>query len=321
MNLSSEPSGRAGRPSSAAHLALVAATALATLALARPARACSVCGCGDPLLTSSDPAALSGQLRLQLDSEYLSMRAGSEDEPGAHDVLTQWTHRFNVAYRPMERMTLSATVPVVQKTLRSDASGELRTLSDAAGLGDVEVSARFAAWRAVAIGAARVQELAFSGGAALPTGDNGVRRDGARIDEHGQPGTGAWGPFAGVHFRFEQHDFTTFASLSGRVRTRNARGYTYGAAALWSVHGQFFVRRRLVVDLGVDGRAAAADRDDAGAVPHTGGTVLSLAPGVYVNAAGKAWLFLRGQVPLLQRLRGDQDVRPSLNAGLQLQLR
>ena len=36
--------------------------ALAAVALAVPAaaRACSVCGCGDPLLTSSDPAAIVG---------------------------------------------------------------------------------------------------------------------------------------------------------------------------------------------------------------------------------------------------------------------
>ena len=291
------------------------------LTAADPARACSVCGCGDPLLLSSDPAALSGQLRVQLDSEYLRMRAASEDQPGAQDALTQWSVRLNAAWRPLDALTLSGTLPVVSKVMRSEAAGTSTLTSDVTGLGDAEVSGRFAVWRAVTLGSGRVQELALSAGTSLPTGANDVVQDGARVDEHGQPGTGAWGPFAGVHFRFEQRDVTTFASLSARGHTRNAHGYTYGAAALWSGHGQWFARRWLVADLGVDGRSAAADRAPDGDVPNTGGTVWSLAPGVYLNPAGRAWLFVRGQVPVVQHLRGDQSVSPSVVMGIQVQLR
>ncbi len=49
--------------------ALFALGALALLPAA--ARACSVCGCGDPLLDAADPAASLGLLRLQLEGEYL----------------------------------------------------------------------------------------------------------------------------------------------------------------------------------------------------------------------------------------------------------
>jgi hypothetical protein len=65
---------------------------IAGLLSAGPALACSVCGCGDPLLTSSDPSAISGALRLQFDVEYLriGMRSqGSGSSRGARSPSTR----------------------------------------------------------------------------------------------------------------------------------------------------------------------------------------------------------------------------------------
>ena len=301
-------------------LSLVAAAAVA-LAAPPPARACSVCACGDPLLTSSDPAAITGDLRLQLDSEYLRVDAGNEEDPALTDELTQWSLRLNAVYRPIEALSLTATVPFVSKAISAVGAGTSTATSDATGLGDVEVAARYALWRGVDLGRGRVQELAVTAGTSMPTGPNGLESDGARIDEHGQPGTGAWGPFAGVAYRFEQRSWLAFGSVSGRVRSENGYGYRYGSAVLWSVHGQYFPAKRVALDLGVDGRHAAADRDAGEDVVNTGGTVLALAPGVYVNPTGRAWLFLRGQVPVYKRFMGEQDQLPSLIAGVQYQVR
>jgi hypothetical protein len=296
-----------------------AALAAAALAAATPALPCSVCGCGDPLLSASDPAATTGRMRVQLDVEYLRMDAANEEDPAVTDRLDQWSYRLNGVYRPTEDLALSVTVPLVTKTMSMrDAAGSMPT-SDATGLGDVEVAVRWAPWRSVSLGTGRVQELALSAGTSTPTGANDVHAEGVRIDEHGQPGTGAWGPFAGVHYRYEQGRWLGFASLSGRVRTVNGFDYRYGSAALWSVHGQYVPTRRVVLDLGVDGRFAAADVSASEKVPNTGGTVLSLAPGVYVNAVGGAWLFVRGQIPVYEDLFGRQDVFPSVSAGVQLQ--
>lgn len=203
---------------------LAAVLAVALLAWAAPAQACSVCGCGDPLLTSSDPAAINGQLRLQLDTEYLRVDAGTDGVPGSTDQLSQWSTRLD----------------------------------------------------------------------------------------------------------YEEGDWSAIASLSYRVRTEaryfDATRYKFGDALLWSVHGQWLATRRLALDLGLDGRRAAADRatDEAGVVDghvvNTGGTVLSASPAVYFNASGALWLFARGQVPVVKRLDGEQDVKPSVTAGLQVQL-
>jgi hypothetical protein len=68
--------------------ALRAAFAAALVVVGGPrARACSICGCGDPLLAASDPAAITGRLRLQADTEYLRIDAGTDGRPGYTDEL------------------------------------------------------------------------------------------------------------------------------------------------------------------------------------------------------------------------------------------
>ncbi len=299
---------------------LGAIAAAAALAAPAPSRACSVCGCGDPLLVATDPAAIAGTLRLQLDAEVLRVDAANEADPALTDRLTQWSVRLNATWRPLDRLSLSATVPFVDKALRTAGGGATVSSSDAAGLGDVDFGARWAAWQDVNLGTGRVQELAISAGTSAPTGADDVTSNGERIDEHGQPGTGAWGPFAGLHYRFELGKWLAYASVSGRAHTVNAYGYRYGAALLWSAHGQWVPTKRLVLDLGVDGRTAAPDRDAGSVVPNTGGTALAAAPGVYWNAFGAAWLFARAQLPFYERLFGTQDLYPTVVAGVQVQL-
>jgi hypothetical protein len=309
----------------------LAAAALLVLAWSTPADACSVCGCGDPLLTSTDPAAITGTLRLQLDTEYLRVDAGTDGVPGSTDKLTQLSYRLNAVWRPDDAWSLSITLPFVQKKIVADDGTTRVTNSDLTGLGDVELGARFALWRSVEVGHRRMQELALGAGSSLPTGRKDARDAGALVDPHGQLGTGAWGPFAGLHYRLEVGDLSTFVSASYKLRTQasyfDGTRYKFGDAFLWSVHGQYRVASRVALDLGVDARHAKADRftDVDGtvdpAVGNTGGTLLSLAPGVYVDAVTNVWLFARAQVPVVKDLKGDQNVLPSFTVGLQYQVK
>ena len=310
-----------------ARVALVAALA----AVAPAARPCSVCGCGDPLLSSSDPAAINGRLRLQLDTEVLQVTAGTDGTPGSTDTLTQWSTRLGLAYRPLDDLSFTLTVPFVGKKMRTAPADPAMPDVSQAGLGDVELGARYALWRAVNLGSGRVQEAAVSAGSALPTGAHGARdAAGAVLDPHAQLGTGGWGPFAGLHYRVEQGRWLAFASLSYRVRTEASYPggfkYKFGDALLWSVHGQYRPAESVALDLGLDGRDARADRfvdADGAATPsveNTGGTVLSVSPGAYYNAVGGLWIFLRGQVPVVKSLRGAQDVKPTVTGGLQLEV-
>lgn len=303
---------------------VLAAAALA-LATSPKARACSVCSSGDPLLASSDPAAIAGLLRLQVDAEYLRAAAGREE-------LTQGSYRLNAVVRPVEIFSATATLPVLVKTVRE--SGEL--VSRLSGPGDLELGARLALLRAVDLRRGRVHELAVSAGASFPTGSRGATARSADgksevlVDPHGQLGTGGFGPYLGLHYRYERGDWLGFAAMSYRVRTEagylDGSRYKFGDAALFSAHGQYRPVRSVAIDLGVDGRYARPDRaaessDAASAdVGSTGGTVLSVAPALYFNVVGRLWVFARAQIPFFEGLFGEQDVGPSFAAGFQVQV-
>lgn len=310
---------------------VLVALAAGAFAMAAPAEACSVCGCGDPLLAASDPAAITGQLRLQVDTEYLRIDAGTDGQPGYTDELTQWSYRLNAVYRPFEGLSITATVPLVSKIIHTVGGGTDVLGSDLTGLGDIEVAGRYSLWRSVDLGVGRVHELAVTAGSSLPTGNHNAKApDGSLIDPHGQLGTGGWGPFFGLSYRFEQGSWLAFANVSERLRTEatyfDSSKYKFGDALLWSVHGQYRPMRSVALDLGVDGRYARADKaaDPTGAVTsaveNTGGTVLSAAPGVYFNTVGNLWLFIRGQIPFYKNLFGEQDVLPSFTTGIQFQV-
>jgi hypothetical protein len=177
----------------------------------------------------------------------------------------------------------------------------------------------------------RSQELALGVGRSLPTGAHNARMpDGTPLDPHGQLGTGGWGPFAGLYYRYEQGDWTGYANVGYRIRTEGSyfdgSKYKFGNAWLWSVHGQYLVTKRVAVDLGLDGRSAEADKaTDAGAttsatVGNTGGSLLSIAPGAYVDVGAGLWLFARSQLPVYKKLMGEQDVKPSFTVGIQYQV-
>jgi len=321
-------------------LASALLVASAYLAFTPTAEACSICGCGDPLLAANDPAAITGLLRLQLDTEYLRVDAGTDGMPGYTDQLTQWSYRLNAVYRPITRLSIIATLPVLDKTIHQVGGGTDITDSHLTGLGDAELGARYALWRSINLGWGRVQEFALAGGITMPTGANDAKSTTTDpvtgtvtttpVDPHGQLGTGAWGPFLGVHYRFEQVDWLGFADFSYRMRTTGSyfdgSRYKFGDAALWSVHGQYRPVATLAVDLGVDGRFARVDKTtDPGAGSsssqgNTGGMLLSAAPGVYFNAGRGFWLFTRGQIPFYKNLFGEQDVKPSVALGLQYQV-
>ena len=296
--------------------------------------ACSICGCGDPLLVASDPAAINGKLRLQFDTEYLRVDAGTDGQPGYTDQLTQWSFRLNAVYRPISRLALMATLPLLSKSINTVGPGVDQADSSLTGLGDAELAARYTMWKSANYGTGRYQEIGLAAGSALPTGGHDARTTDSTgasvpVDPHGQLGTGGFGPFVGLHYRLEQGAWTAFADVSYRMRTTGSyfdgSQYKFGNAFLWSAHGQYRASRIVALDLGIDGRYASADRavDPDGTVTDqvdsTGGTVLSAAPGVYVNVVGGAWVFARGQIPFYKNLLGEQDVKPSVALGLQYQ--
>jgi hypothetical protein len=301
----------------AARAGRILAAGLALTALtAAPAHACSVCGCGDPLVAVAEGPGRGGDLRLGLEGEVLSQRAAG-DLAGTREVLHQSTIRVTGVYSPAEPLNLVVAVPLVRKRLDLDLGGTSEPTSDVSGLGDMEVGARWFVLQRTDLAARRRQGLALSVGTSIPTGRTGARdRSGAVVDQHGQLGTGGWGPTAGVSWRLQQDPWSLTASLAGRLHTANPERYRYGDALLWTAQGQWSPREWLAVGLGLEGREAWRDVDAGERVANTGGLVLAVTPSVFARLGGGLWLQLRAQLPVAARLVGDQAVGPTVVAGL-----
>jgi len=301
-------------------LRLVAVAVVASVTLAPAvARACSVCGCGDPLVLAGDSMPVANTFRFALQYEYLSATARSDDEPDRTETLNQMTLRPVVVYSPMSWMNLVLQVPLLRKdwALSATTIAETETATPI-GLGDVDFGVRIFVWDATSIRAMRRQNLALTVGTSFPTGrDDVTAANGERIDQHAQLGTGAWGPYVGALYAFHQDPWNFFVSVTGRFRTTNSYGYRFGDAVLWSAQLRFRVIESLALQAGIDGRYAARDRSEGVLQENTGGLVISAVPGVAWNVTGPIWLLAQVQVPFATHLFGQQTLGVTASASLQ----
>jgi hypothetical protein len=300
----------------------VALATTAALALeASPASACSVCGCGDPLVGVGQVAGPAGQFGLELDGQYLFQKAGGE-EPGTIDVLNQWSLLLTASYTPLANLNLVVTLPWVWKDMQMEMEdGTRMSSSNLNGFGDMQVGARWFFWESLDLLHGIRHTLSVSASTFIPTGKNSATdAEGIRIDEHGQVGTGGWGPNAGLFYRMQGDLWSAYAGAWGLYRTTNSYGYRFGPAALWTVAGQYQPLDWLAVALGIDGRVAGYDVQDGVDVENTGGLVLAAVPAVYAKVFPGGWLLAKAQLPVATDLNGIQTIGPVVTVGLRYEL-
>lgn len=290
------------------------------------ALACSVCSRGDPIAPAADGHGEGGDLRLALDTEVISQRSGTPNQPAGqsmHDELDQLTVKLTGVYSPTEAINLVVSVPFTRKRMTMDHGAGVRFVaSDLTGVGDVEVGARWFFWEQVVMAARLRHGLAVSLGTSLPTGSSNPADSAVGLPnpQHEQVGTGAFGPYAGLSYRLQKDAFAALLSLSGRTHTVNGDGYRYGGALLWTAQGQWTPLRWLALGLGLDGHHGVGDRLGGDPVANTGGTVIWGSPSAFLNVYRQLWLTLRVQVPVTTNLVGDQTIRPVVMAGVQYQV-
>ncbi|HMK72049.1 MAG TPA: transporter [Myxococcaceae bacterium] len=294
---------------------LLAAVAAALLPL--PVHACSVCGCGDPLVAAGDSSPLAGGFRFAFDYAYLTATAQSDDDAAQTESLTQMTFMPVVVYSPTDWMNLVLQIPLPWKSWSLSGGGLPTETASPFGLGDLELGARFFVWRDTDVVDLRRQNLAISVGTSMPTGSDDTEVDGERIDQHAQLGTGAWGPYLGLLYAFHQDPWNFFGSVTGRYRTTNSYGYQFGAALLWDFTLRYRIVEPFAVSLGLDGRYAARDSSNGELQSNTGGFVLAATPGIAWNVSGPFWLYAQVQLPFATHLFGVQSVGPVVTVGLQ----
>ncbi|HEY8205853.1 MAG TPA: hypothetical protein VIG99_00130 [Myxococcaceae bacterium] len=294
---------------------LVPAALLGSLLAPAAASACSVCGCGDPLVAAGDAMPVSGNFRVALEGEGLTATAASDEDPTATESIVQYTLRPVVVYSLLGRLNLVLQIPVVRKDWALSGA-EPETHLDV-GLGDLDLGGRFFFWQHTDLAAGRRQNAAVTAGTSLPTGPNDAQEGGARIDDHAQLGTGSFGPYAGLLYAFHQDPWNASVDVSGRFHTANGYGYRYGPALMWTARGTFRPWERLAFSVALDGRMAGFDDLDGEQQVNTGGLVLAATPGVSVGITDGLWLHAQAQVPVYTALHGTQTVGPVFAVSLQ----
>lgn len=256
----------------------VIATAIASVA---PANACSVCRCEDPATTIAGSSMfVVRDWRVSIETEVLRKDQAAEGDPALRERETETRYTFSGIWTPRPRFGLIARVPYSARRL--DAGGEI---GRRAGLSDPELLVN---WRALESRRGVPLWLTTQLGVRAPWGANDLARDGVRIDEHLQPGTGAAGGTAGLSLfaRTGERDVAYLTTI-GRWNGANRHGYRYGSAWVTTLAAQHELNGWSQAGLDLTWRDAGSDRAGGDVVGSTGGRVLYLTPRAQLRAGSR----------------------------------
>lgn len=301
----SQAFARLGPGARTAWIGLIAAGALLAL-IQRGASACSQCMCGMPF----PPDALGGPapqtFRFGFEEQYLSKENGLDDAPGIEREQEHHVGAYALA-RVSSRVMLLGRLPYVFKQITSEPVGEVSTIAKSDGLGDAELLA-LVKLHEFPFGD-RAALLSMVGGTRMPTGANQMKdATGARLDEHLQPGSGAWSGLAGADLTLPLSAARLDLNASYRVNLENSEHYRYGNALLYNGGISRRVGSVLDLSLQLNGRVAEQDHLDAASLAaNTGGSVLYVAPIARWFVGPGVQLEAGAQFPIASALIGIQE--------------
>jgi hypothetical protein len=271
------------------------------MALSPPARACAVCNCGDPTLTS-----------VGVEQPYRNrVRAGVEERYGSHvqgqgdtgESLQLLRSAVFASWTPHPRISVGVTVPWMT-TWVSPGRGPSALIN---GLGDLELSSRLLIVRDRSFGPHHL--LWGSVGIKTPTGPRIYDDRGYPYSDDDQPGSGSWDPFVGLTYAWYSGAlWSAFGSASYRYTTAGWHGYRRGMSLAWNAAVQAQPWTFFGMQLTIDGNWAAADQLASGNdMPNTGGTVARLGSALVGAPRTDLLIRLAASVPVVQRFIGQQS--------------
>jgi hypothetical protein len=268
------------------------------------AMACSQCMCGAPFPAEALGGVVPTQLTYGFEERYLSKSNALDDEPGVEEEREHRMAAFGL-WRPFNNLALLGRVPFNHKTITTRPGQQGSRTESSRGIGDAELLAMIGVFRTPGF---RPVAVALVAGGAAPTGSNAVRGgDGERLEQHLQPGSGAWSGTLGLNATGRALGMGAWSTdLLVRTNGTSSHGYHYGNTYLYSggLTSDPWRGARLIVR--VDGRVAARDRTEDGIMdPNTGGAVTYLSPGLRWSRFGLAVQGLL-QIPVAQALFGVQ---------------
>jgi hypothetical protein len=283
---------------------------------------CSACACGDKafIVNGLDSAFASrsegARLHLLLQN-FMSNKSNalSPDEGVGTEAERDMRPTLRADYRLSNQFGLSGELPYVFKRIETTASGQ-RSSETASGLGDALLSA---AWtRQLGSHNGSGYRLGLAAMLKLPTGQNGLAKNGRRLDEHLQAGTGSYDWQIGALAARPLGTTPVFTSFYFRRPGTNQFGYHYGNAFLYNLGSSLRLARQLTSSLQINGRYARRDSQDGAQVDNTGGWVTYVTPGLRLTVAGSMAVSLSVQVPVQQNLYGVQSEKSVVILGFDL---
>lgn len=270
--------------------------------------ACSSCSSGDPTLTvMGTELPFEGRKRLSLETRYRGDAIGDPQLEGIR--LQELRTDLNVAYTPSVRWTLSASVPLIARSVTYVNLAQDRVL----GLGDIELRVRRLLWRDRSFMPQHV--LSGQVGLKLPSTPLAVGVDQQPLDSSAQPGSGSWDPSLALSYGFFAHPYSAYISVTG---VRPSEGYLnerVGASlrSTWMVQAQPL--EPLSIRGGLDMRWDAVNLEDGQVESDSGGFISFVALDLLVQPKQDWLVRVGGALPVVQKLNGYHQESPLLTVG------
>lgn len=237
--------------------------------------------------------------------ELVTIGRASDDAGGLGREMRVTTVNSVVAYGVTPDLALFAILPLTFKELETAAGTR-----GADGIGDARLIARYTIYKKNAVG--KTTRIAPFIGVKAPTGDHERTDDAGPLPPALQPGTGSWDFFGGVIATYASVDWNVDFQASYRANSR-AGGIARGDVARADVSFQYrLLPRKLSRDdkgyfygvLEANLVHSGETRINGTGDPNTGGTTLSLVPGI--QYATRRWVAEAAvQIPVIQDLNGS----------------
>lgn len=151
------------------------------------------------------------------------LEALAEQGIAAHNTDYNLNASLGVAYGVNHHITLSAELPYVRRdNLREADDGETQKLGNVAGIGDLDLLAKYRLTDSETSG------FALIGGIKMPTGSTHKTSHGERLETEHQPGTGSWDPIIGASASTELGPVQLTASTLYQISSVGAQATRLG---------------------------------------------------------------------------------------------
>ena len=303
-------------------LAIACAAALIILFDHIPASACSICRGGDQTFFVNNARLLpAGKWVLAIDNLFIERKKlyahpVTHQHGGGNSIVMQTQEQYGVQavfnYGLSNRLMLSISLPYVFNRF-TQAPDEFRIT----GLGDPEALAL------LHLGSFFNNKIGFaaSAGIRLPLGKtDSYDNNGFLVQPHDQIGSGAAAGIVGLQLNYFNRIAPVFLSGSFEANGTGNRDLRHGDVVRLNLAAQ----RRLISGcdaiIELNTRNAESDLQNAAVIPHSGGKIIYLSPGVRIKMGDGLWFRGQVQTPVVKKLNGIQNEKANFRGSFVLSL-